>query len=147
MRARPPGGMLPGGMDSSGRQPDEAQTDLAERLRAGRELLARLAPHHGAAERAVARLDRDLLPRTAGGADGLVAGIVGPNNAGKSALFNGLVGRSLSPSRPEGGATRRLVGAATPALLERMRRDPTLARFTFSDLPCINIACTSSFTS
>ncbi|MEM8713109.1 MAG: hypothetical protein AAGG01_19345, partial [Planctomycetota bacterium] len=61
-------------------------------------------------------LERDLLPRTAGGHDHLVAGIVGPNNAGKSALFNALVAGqgagappTLSPSLPTGGATRRLV--------------------------------------
>jgi hypothetical protein len=44
-------------------------------------------------------------------------GIVGPNNAGKSALFNSLAGRLLSPSLPTGGATRRLVGALHPDLL------------------------------
>ncbi len=108
--------------------------DLAARLRAVRQTVAALVERSPAAARAADRLDRDLLPRTAGGADCLVVGIVGPNNAGKSALFNGLVGRTLSPSRPEGGATRRLVGAAAPELLERLRQDPSLARFSFSDL-------------
>lgn len=71
------------------------------------------------------RLDRDLLPRTAGGHDHLIAGFVGPNNSGKSALFNAVVGGAdaggracapISPSLPTGGATRRLVGAAHPEL-------------------------------
>ncbi len=79
--------------------------------------------------RARARLVRDLLPRTVGGAPYLVAGIVGPNNSGKSALFNSIVGRELSPSLPTGGATRRLYGAAHPELAERLFRDPTLERF------------------
>ncbi len=41
----------------------------------------------------------------------MVVGLLGPNNAGKSAVFNGLVGRTLSPSRATGGATRQLLGA------------------------------------
>jgi 50S ribosome-binding GTPase len=77
----------------------------------------------------VERLDRDLLPRTAGGTAHLVVGIVGPNNAGKSALFNALAGETISPSLPTGGATRRLVGAAHPDLLNRLEQEPTLARF------------------
>ena len=44
------------------------------------------------------RLERDLLPRTAGGHEHLVVGIVGPNNAGKSSLFNALVaGEGAAP--------------------------------------------------
>ena len=74
-------------------------------------------------------LQRDLLPRTAGRRPYLVAGIVGPANAGKSALFNRLVGRALSPSDPVGGRTRRLIGAAHPELLEQLRLEPTLRRF------------------
>jgi len=82
------------------------------------------------AERVRERLERDLCPRTAGGADHLVVGIVGPNNAGKSALFNALVGiGELSPSRPTGGATRRLVGAIHPDLRRHLELEPTLARF------------------
>jgi hypothetical protein len=84
----------------------------------------------GLAARALARLERDLLPRTAGAHEHLVVGIVGPNNAGKSALFNALVGAGeLSPSRPVGGATRRLVGAVHPKLRARLEAEPTLARF------------------
>lgn len=70
------------------------------------------------------RLTRDLLPRTAGGPGHLVVGIVGPNNAGKSALFNSLAGRLLSPSLPTGGATRRLVGALHPDLLVTLEGEP-----------------------
>lgn len=75
------------------------------------------------------RLERDLLPRTAGGHDHLVVGIVGPNNAGKSLLFNSLVGRNLSPSEPQGGATRRLIGAAGAELFRALLDEPTLAQF------------------
>ncbi len=102
---------------------------LSDLLRHGRELLAPLRAQQEAAARACDRLERDLLPRTAGGATYLVAGIVGPNNAGKSALFNALVGTHLSPSVPTGGATRRLVGAAHPQLLARLAAEPTLTRF------------------
>ena len=112
--------------------------DLPDRLRTLRDLLGRVAADGGAAaglevsrraEEAAERLDRDLLPRTAGGHTHLVVGIVGPNNAGKSALFNALVGAALSPSLPTGGATRRLVGAAHPELTERLQSEPTLAQF------------------
>ena len=91
--------------------------------------LAELVPQDGALGAARARLERDLLPRTAGGASFLVAGIVGPNNIGKSLLFNSLVGVSLSPSEPRGGATRRLVGAAGPELFDALTSEPTLAQF------------------
>ncbi len=94
-----------------------------------RELFASLAEHFEAARAAVALIDRDLLPRSASGPSYLVCGIVGPNNAGKSALFNALVGRDLSPSDPTGGATRRLVGVAHPDLIERLRHSPHTSRF------------------
>jgi len=80
-------------------------------------------------ERARDRLERDLLPRTAGDQAYLVAGIVGPNNAGKSALFNALAGEPISLSSPTGGATRRLVGALHPELKAALLAEPTLARF------------------
>jgi len=101
----------------------------AAALRRVREQLEPLRGRAGGVARALDLLERDLLPRTAGGDTYLVAGIVGPNNAGKSALFNALAGRALSPSLPAGGATRRLVGAAHPDLLARLRNEPTLARF------------------
>lgn len=103
--------------------------NVSAALRRAREVVEALADRTPAAARALDVLERDLLPRTAGGDAYLVAGIVGPNNAGKSALFNALVGRELSPSMPAGGATRRLVGAAHPDLLARLRAEPTLARF------------------
>ncbi len=82
-----------------------------------------------AAARARDRLVRDLLPRTVSGAPYLVVGIVGPNNSGKSALFNAIAKKELSPSLPTGGATRRLFGAASSALVERLLAEPTLGRF------------------
>jgi hypothetical protein len=74
-------------------------------------------------------LQRDLLPRTAGEDPYLVVGIVGPSNAGKSALFNYLSGDTLSPSHPEGGLTRRLFGITSHQLFERLCAEPTLQRF------------------
>lgn len=61
------------------------------------------------------RLRRDLLPRM-GSADAplLLVAIAGPNNVGKSTLFNALVGSSLSPARPEGGLTKQCLAAAHP---------------------------------
>lgn len=102
-----------------------------------REVRAALEPLRDQCDEAAAALDlleRDLLPRSAGGDAYLVVGIVGPNNAGKSALFNALVGRELSPSVPTGGATRRLVGALHPTLLRELQAEPTLARFRLREL-------------
>ncbi len=103
--------------------------ERAAAFRRLRQLLVQPAERLEAARRALDLLDRDLLPRSAGGDTYLVCGIVGPNNAGKSALFNSLLGRDLSPSVPAGGATRRLVGAASPELLARLEAEPSLARF------------------
>jgi hypothetical protein len=103
--------------------------DLPAALRRTREALTPIRERFPTAAQALDVLERDLLPRSAGADVYLVAGIVGPNNAGKSALFNALVGRTLSPSVPTGGATRRLVGAAHPTLLAALRAEPTLARF------------------
>lgn len=103
--------------------------DLPAALRRTRDALARVRERFPSAALAHDLLERDLLPRSAGGDAYLIVGIVGPNNAGKSALFNSLVGRTLSPSMPTGGATRRLVGAAHPSLLAKLRAEPTLARF------------------
>src|SRR6185295_11820244 len=113
-----------------------APTGLGAKLQRARELLQPLGERNAAARRALDLLERDLLPRSAGGDTYLVCGIVGPNNAGKSALFNALVGREISPSVPTGGATRRLVGAVHPDLVAQLRAEPTLARFrlrSFSD--------------
>jgi hypothetical protein len=109
--------------------------DRSATLRRARDLVAPLRERLPSAAQAVDLLERDLLPRSAGGDAYLVVGIVGPNNAGKSALFNAMVGRMLSPSLPTGGATRRLVGAANPSLLARLREEPTLARFRLQPFP------------
>ncbi|MFT5049243.1 MAG: hypothetical protein ACI8QZ_000635 [Chlamydiales bacterium] len=118
--------------------------DIPERLRDIQQLLQALLvqgqapsagrkadqrPWEARARRALDRLQRDLLPRTAGAHGHLVVGIVGPNNGGKSALFNSLAGRTLSPSLPRGGATRHLIGVCHPELAASMEREPTLARF------------------
>src|SRR5215475_5249492 len=71
--------------------------DLSAALRRTRDTLAPVRERFPAAALAFDLLERDLLPRSAGGDAYLIVGIVGPNNAGKSALFNALVGRSLSP--------------------------------------------------
>jgi len=119
----------------NGATPPALDTTLTAALRTVRDVLEPLAVRFPAAVRALDLLNRDLLPRTGGGDAYLVIGIVGPNNAGKSALFNALVGRDLSPSLPAGGATRRLVGAAHPDLLGRLAAEPTLARFRFQRAP------------
>jgi hypothetical protein len=103
--------------------------DISASFREIRSTLEPLRARSQAARSALDLLERDLLPRSAGADAYLVVGIVGPNNAGKSALFNSLVGRDLSPSMPTGGATRRLVGALHPDLLQRLQNEPTLARF------------------
>ncbi len=73
------------------------------------------APAADAARRLAERLRRDLLPRL-GSADAplLLVAIAGPNNVGKSTLFNALVGAALSPARPEGGLTKQCLAAAHP---------------------------------
>ena len=90
----------------------DPQEPLIQRLRA---LHRQLQAAEGAAEPrlegVLGRLERDLLPRTAGGHEHLVVGIVGPNNAGKSSLFNALVAgdgggdagapATVSPAEPQ----------------------------------------------
>lgn len=67
-------------------------------------------------ERLSDRLRRDLLPRLAGEAPVLIVAIAGPNNVGKSSLFNALVRAPLSPARAEGGLTKQCLAAANPSL-------------------------------
>jgi hypothetical protein len=66
------------------------------------------------ARRLTERLRRDLLPRLGSDAPLLLVAIAGPNNVGKSTLFNALVGAPLSPARPEGGLTKQCLAAAHP---------------------------------
>ena len=69
------------------------------------------------------RLARDLLPRLSTEAPVLLAAIAGPNNVGKSTLFNGLVGMTLSPARAEGGLTKQCLAAVNPSTwTEPLRR-------------------------
>jgi GTPase SAR1 family protein len=84
-----------------------------------------------AAARAADRIERDLRPRALGADHCVVCGLVGPNNAGKSALFNALMGREVSPSEATGGATRRLVGGASAEVCERLLTTGQLQRFSF----------------
>lgn len=60
------------------------------------------------------RLRRDLLPRLNAEAPLLLAAIAGPNNVGKSTLFNALAGEKLSPAHPEGGLTKQCLAVAHP---------------------------------
>ena len=69
-----------------------------------------------AAARLTERLRRDLLPRLSGEGPVLLVAIAGPNNVGKSSLFNALVGRPLSPARAEGGLTKQCLAAAHTSL-------------------------------
>lgn len=118
---------------------DRTSRPLTQRLRQLHAELGRLEGAEGEEWSGVAelreRLERDLLPRTAGGHEHLVVGIVGPNNAGKSSLFNALVAGEgafptvVSPAEPTGGATRRLVGALSPSLRAALEAEPTMQRF------------------
>jgi hypothetical protein len=69
------------------------------------------------------RLKRDLLPRLGGEHPTLLVGIAGPNNVGKSSLFNSLLGRQLSPARAEGGLTKQCLAAAHPSVWAGGMRD------------------------
>jgi 50S ribosome-binding GTPase len=60
------------------------------------------------------RLLRDLLPRLDAEAPLLLVAIAGPNNVGKSTLFNALAGERLSPAHPEGGLTKQCLAVANP---------------------------------
>ncbi|QDU85486.1 Dynamin family protein [Planctomycetes bacterium Pla163] len=112
--------------------PDRPAAGAAQRDREGSDVEFRPEGPSTEAElvhRLLDRLDRDLLPRTRLGDDWLVCAIVGPNNAGKSALFNGLCGRDVSPSVATGAATRRLVAAANPALCDELFAEAGHGRF------------------
>ena len=72
------------------------------------------SPAAEVARRLGERIRRDLLPRLAAEAPLLIAAIAGPNNVGKSTLFNALAGRRISPAHPEGGLTKQCLAAAHP---------------------------------
>jgi hypothetical protein len=69
------------------------------------------------------RIRRDLLPRLSGDHATLLLGIAGPNNVGKSTLFNAFLGRHLSPARAEGGLTKQCLAAAHPSLWDGPMRE------------------------
>jgi hypothetical protein len=48
----------------------------------------------------------------------LIAAVAGPNNVGKSSLFNTLVGTPLSPAQAEGGLTKQCLAVAHPSQVE-----------------------------
>jgi hypothetical protein len=58
-------------------------------------------------------LDQKLLPRLDPGFP-LLAAICGGGSAGKSSLFNGLVGRAISPTGGRAGLNRRVLAAVRP---------------------------------
>jgi hypothetical protein len=88
------------------------------------------------ARRLLERLRRDLLPRL-GGADAplLLVAIAGPNNVGKSTLFNALVGTPLSPARPEGGLTKQCLAAAHPDTWTGSLKDFLTRRYDILPMP------------
>jgi hypothetical protein len=81
------------------------------------------------ARRLAERLRRDLLPRLDADAPLLLVAIAGPNNVGKSTLFNALVGAHLSPARPEAGLTRQCLAAAHPGSWTGALRDFLTRRY------------------
>jgi len=87
------------------------------------------------ARRVRTRILRDLLPRLGGEAPLLLVAVAGPNNVGKSTLFNTLVGTALSPARAEGGLTQQCLAAATPATASGAGREALSARYEVVLLP------------
>jgi hypothetical protein len=81
------------------------------------------------------RIRRDLLPRLSSEAPLLLAAIAGPNNVGKSTLFNALAGERLSPAHPEGGLTKQCLAVAHPATASGAGRDALSLRYTVVDVP------------
>ncbi|MCI0569953.1 MAG: 50S ribosome-binding GTPase [Myxococcaceae bacterium] len=75
------------------------------------------------------RLSRDLLPRLDAAAPLLLVAIAGPNNVGKSSLFNTLAGAPLSPARPEGGLTKQCLAAVHPDAWTSLLLESLAARY------------------
>jgi len=112
-------------------------SEASSTFREIRDTLEPLRERSESARAALDLLERDLLPRSAGGDSYAVVGIVGPNNSGKSALFNSLAGNDLSPSKPTGGATRRLIGVLHPDLRAKLQDEPTLSRFHLREIEAV----------
>lgn len=89
----------------------------------------------GLAQRLRTRVVRDLLPRLASEAPLLLVAVAGPNNVGKSTLFNTLVGEELSPARAEGGLTQQCLAAAPPDIAGGPAREALSARYEVVLLP------------
>ncbi|HEY1907794.1 MAG TPA: GTPase [Myxococcaceae bacterium] len=89
----------------------------------------------GLARRVRTRILRDLLPRLSSEAPLLLVAVAGPNNVGKSTLFNTLVGADLSPARAEGGLTQQCLAAATPDTASGAGREALSARYDVVLLP------------
>ncbi|HZX43415.1 MAG TPA: GTPase, partial [Myxococcaceae bacterium] len=87
------------------------------------------------ARRVRTRILRDLLPRLGSEAPLLLIAVAGPNNVGKSTLFNTLVGAQLSPARAEGGLTQQCLAAATPDTASGPGREALSARYEVVLLP------------
>jgi len=78
---------------------------------------------------------RDLLPRLSSEAPLLLVAVAGPNNVGKSTLFNTLVEADLSPARAEGGLTQQCLAAATAETASGAGREALSARYDVVLLP------------
>jgi hypothetical protein len=99
----------------------------------------------GLARRLTERLRRDLLPRLSAEAPLLLAAIAGPNNVGKSTLFNALAGERLSPAHPEGGLTKQCLAVAHPdtasgAGLEALSRRYSVVGVPAGEAPPVDVA-------
>lgn len=90
---------------------------------------------HALARRVRTRLVRDLLPRLSSEAPLLLVAVAGPNNVGKSTLFNTLVEADLSPARAEGGLTQQCLAAATAETASGAGREALSARYEVVLLP------------
>ncbi len=90
------------------------------------------------------RLRRDLLPRLDAEAPLLLAAIAGPNNVGKSTLFNALAGERLSPAHPEGGLTKQCLAVAHPETasgpgLEALARRYSVVPVAAGEMPPVDV--------
>ena len=97
------------------------------------------------ARRLSERILRDLLPRLSAEAPLLLAAIAGPNNVGKSTLFNALAGERLSPAHPEGGLTKQCLAVAHPhtasgAGLEALSRRYSVVGVPAGETPPVDVA-------